>query len=237
MGVKTKSPPKACQRGHKGQWYQRPNGTFSCKVCLGAAQARFKARRLEIESSEPERSEERPPATRKSSSATEIARDYAADAMREQTRLLKRSKSERLRLNASQAILARAADGNGGKDTDFAEVTAEIVRRTAAMDALQNDPVFCGDTIVRMLKSGIIKLPPGFVLPDYAPMPVVELAQPESRLCLPEPEPAQIEEAVIVEPDPCFCGHYDHPGGSACSMCRCPLYVAAREGQPKPSLW
>ena len=150
-------------------------------------------------------------------------------AVEELANILRKSRSERNRHNAAQALLTiheKNKASGASVDPEAAKFVEQLIARRQAQS---DDPRYLGETVAHLIVAGLIILPNWFVMPTS---PTTELVEDEPRKLLlePEREPDQIEEAVIVEPCICECGPADHPGGGGCNKHeRCHLYVSISE--------
>jgi len=141
------------------------------------------------------------------------------------------------RHQAAIAIIGRAKEDAAKKQTT-PEALAEIERRQEANRRAANDPTWFWTALSIGVESGVIAPPPSnWCAPT--PRPVAELIESsETTAARPEPEPAKnanIDEAEIVEPEPCACGHFldEHAGGAGCRYCPfCHLFAVRESNRP-----
>lgn len=234
-----KNKIKTCANGHprtKANRYTSPTdkyGRVQCVPCRAIAVEKNKAKKAALDTSEPgaEVAKLKP---KKGSGVREgLAAEYADLAIEELLSILSTSKSERNRHNAALAFVTlREKSVAAGIATD----PAVIARQKAALEEqlrIENDPVYAGQVFTLRIASGGLKLPEGWTPPSASP---AELVEPETLKLLPEPEPAKVEEAQIVPPEPCLCTHQEDkheraPSGQVggCTCCGCNLYVSFSE--------
>ncbi len=212
----------------KGRWHRK------CRQCTMDT---TNARKAKLEESDPDES------TALVVKGRPAKIDLAAAAEAEQGRLLRKSKSERVRLAVARDLRATAKKDAEGNAIDVVALKATLKKRQEAYDSLAKDPHYLGTLLIGMIESGQWRLPPEItILRDGTPIvPAVEVmtvqADEVRLLNAPEPESVkQIEEAVVVH-EICLCMHRFEvhelaPDGQAggCSSCdRCKLFMEITE--------